>query len=286
MAYSTIRYDVADGIAVITLHRPDRLNAFTPDMRLDLLAAFDEVDADDAVRVVIVTGEGRAFCAGADLAGGTSSFDHGDQTSALQPDPDSGGLVTLRIFRCLKPVIAAINGPAVGIGATMTLPMDVRLASDTARIGFVFGGRGIVPDGASSWFLPRVVGISQALEWCMTARVFSAREALAGGLVRSVHPRDDLLGAAQALAAEMAATVAPVSAAITRQLLWRMMSADHPMDAHRVESLAIAQTGRLADAAEGITAFLEKRPPQWSLKPSRDLPDWYPWWQEPTYERG
>jgi enoyl-CoA hydratase/carnithine racemase len=193
--------------------------------------------------------------------------------------------VSLRIFRSLKPVIGAINGPAVGVGASMTLPMDVRLMADHTKMGFVFSARGIVPDAAASWFLPRVVGISQAAEWCLTGRVFPATEALAGGLVRSLHPAGELLDAAGALGREMATNVAPVSAVITRQLLWRMLGAAHPMDAHRVDSRAIAQTGSMADAVEGVTSFLEKRTPEWKLRPSQDTPDWYPWWEEPTYTR-
>jgi enoyl-CoA hydratase/carnithine racemase len=193
-------------------------------------------------------------------------------------------LVTLRIFASTKPVIAAINGPAVGVGATMTLPMDIRLISESARMGFVFAARGIVPDAASSWFLPRVVGISQAQEWVLTARVFPASEALATGLVRSVHPPDELLAAARALAQEIAVNTAPVSASISRQLMWRMLGAAHPMDAHRVESLALAQTGAMADSAEGVEAFLAKRPARWSARPSLDTPDWFPWWEEPPYQ--
>jgi len=285
MTYTTIDYQVDGAVATITLDRPDRLNAFNLDMYSDLLNALDEVDADDAVRALIVTGRGRGFCAGADLGGGSRTFDHGDAPPGRHAPRDAGGIVSLRIFRCLKPVIAAINGPAVGVGATITLPMDMRLMADSARVGFVFAARGIVPDGACSWFLPRIVGISQALEWCLTARVFPAAEALQGGLVRSVHTQEDLLGAARALAEEIAASTAPVSTVITRQILWRMLCADHPMEAHRVDSLAIWQTGRMADAAEGITAFFEKRRAVWSLAPSRDLPDWYPWWEEPTYDR-
>lgn len=289
-AYETIRLDVADGVATLTLDRPERLNAFTQQMADDVIAAFDTIDADDDIRAVVVTGAGRAFCAGADLAGAGATFQPGvggivgaTEGGGGRVARDTGGLVTLRIFACLKPVIAAINGPAVGIGASMTLPMDVRFIAEGARMGFVFGARGIVPDGAASWFLPRVVGISQALEWCLTARVFDASEAQAGGLVRSVVAAGDLVPTATAMAREMATNVGPVSAAVTRQLLWRMLGADHPMVAHRVDSQAIAQTGAMADAAEGITAFLEKRPPSWKLKVSSDLPGVFPWWEEPTY---
>lgn len=279
----TIEYAVSDGVATITLNRPGRLNAFTRTMMSDLIEAFDQTDADDAVRAVIVTGAGRAFCAGADLGAGATTFRH-DKESGAGPVPrDSGGQVVLRIFRSLKPVIAAINGPAVGVGASMTLPMDVRILADTAKVGFVFGARGIVPDGACTWFLPRIVGVSQALEWCLTGRVFTADEALAGGLVRTVCPAEEVIAVATSLAREMASKVAPVSAVLTRQLIWQMLGAAHPMEAHRLDSRAIFDTGRMPDAAEGVTAFLEKRPARWSMAPSRDLPDWFPWQQEPPY---
>jgi len=283
MAYETIALEVNDGVATITLQRPDRLNAFTFRMGAELVDAFDTCDADDEVRAVIVTGAGRGFCAGMDLEAGGATFASSEKGDGPAPR-DAGGLVTLRIFASTKPVIAAINGPAVGVGATMTLPMDIRLISESARMGFVFAARGIVPDAASSWFLPRVVGISQAQEWVLTARVFPASEALAAGLVRSVHPPDALLAAARALAQEIAANAAPVSASISRQLMWRMLGAPHPMEAHRVESLALVQTGALRDSAEGVRAFLAKRPARWSGRPSSDTPDWYPWWEEPPYQ--
>jgi enoyl-CoA hydratase/carnithine racemase len=279
----TLTYAVADGVATITLNRPDRLNAFNATMFHELLDAFDTTDADDDVRAVVVTGAGSAFCAGADLGGGARTF-HSTVDVGQGPAPrDRGGQLVLRIFRSLKPVIAAINGSAVGVGASMTLPMDIRVLSDRAKVGFVFAARGIVPDGAASWFLPKIVGIGQALEWCLTGRVFSAAEALAGGLVRSVHPADEVVSVATGLAQEIAANVAPVSAVITRQLLWQMLGADHPMTAHRIDSRAIYDTGRLADAAEGVTAFLEKRRAQWSLAPGKDMPDWFPWRPEPPY---
>ena len=280
----TIEYSVTEGVATITLNRPDRLNALNTAMFEELMAAFDQTDADDEVRAVIVTGAGRAFCAGADLGRGAQTFDYGDQSGRPRPPRDRGGRLVLRIFRSLKPVIAAINGSAVGVGLSMTLPMDIRIVADHAKLGFVFAARGIVPDGAASWFLPRVVGISQALEWTLTGRVFPAAEALAGGLVRTVCPAAEVMPAASALAREIAANVAPVSAVITRQLMWQMLGAEHPMTAHRIDSRAIYETGRLADAAEGVAAFLEKRPANWTLRPSRDLPGWFPWAPEPPYE--
>ncbi len=285
MEYSQILYSVDDSVATITLHRPDQLNAWTGVMMHELLDAFDRVDADDAVRAVIVTGSGRAFCAGADLSTGGDTFAKGGsdvQTDAGIPR-DGGGMASLRIFNCRKPVIGAINGPAVGVGVTMTLPMDIRLASDTARFGFVFARRGIIPEACSSWFLPRVVGISQALEWCYSGRVFPATEALAGGLVRSVHAPDELLPAARAIAAEIAAETAPVSVALTRQMMWRMLGESHPMAAHRADSRGIAARGRSADVVEGVTAFLEKRPAHFSDRVSDQTPDLFPFWDEPQF---
>jgi enoyl-CoA hydratase/carnithine racemase len=287
MDYQEIAYVVDDRVATITLDRPDRMNAFTPRMQLELVDAFDRADADDDVRAVIVTGRGRAFCAGADLGLGARTFD-AEATSggrAVEAAPrDLGGLVTLRIYECTKPVIAAMNGSAVGIGVTMTLPMDIRVLADSAKVGFVFASRGIVPEAASSWFLPRVVGINQALEWCLTARVFGAQEALDGGLVRSIHPAEEVVDVARALASEVVTNAAPVSAALTRQMLWRMLGVDHPMEAHKIDSRGVFDSGRGPDAREGIVAFLEKRPAEWSMSPSRDLPGWYPWWEERTYE--
>lgn len=278
-----VLYGVDGGVATITLNRPGRLNALDTAMYAGLLEAFDQADADDQVRAVIVTGAGRAFCAGADLGRGGRTFDYGEYAGDGPAPRDRGGQLVLRIFRALKPVIAAINGPAVGVGISMTLPMDIRILADNAKVGFVFAARGIVPDGAASWFLPRIVGISQALEWCLTGRVFPASEALTGGLVRTVCPAAEVLPAATTLAREIAANVAPVSAVLTRQLLWQMLGADHPMQAHRLDSRAIYHTGQMADAAEGVSAFLEKRPAHWTLAPSRDLPDWFPWRPEPPY---
>jgi enoyl-CoA hydratase/carnithine racemase len=275
--FEEILYVVADHVATITLNRPEKLNAFTPTMARELIAAFDRVDADDDVRAVVVTGAGRGFCAGADLSGGGETFGYAAQDTVHR---DGGGLVTLRMFECLKPVIGAINGPSVGIGTTMQLPMDLRLASTEAKFGFVFARRGIVPEAASSWFLPRLVGMSRALEWSMTGRVFGPEEALAGGLVRSVHTPDELLPAAYELAREIAENASPVSIALTRQMLWRMAGADHPMEAHKVDSRGIAARGASQDAIEGVMAFLEKRPANFPLTVSQDMPDFFPWWEE------
>ena len=286
MEYSQITYEVVDSVATITLSRPERMNAFTDVMMREVLDAFDRVDSDDDVRVVIVTGAGeRAFCAGADLGGGGETFAKGgsDIQTAVGVPRDGGGMVSLRIFDCKKPVIGAINGAAVGVGVTMTLPMDIRLASDNARFGFVFARRGIVPEACSSWFLPRLVGISTAAEWCYSGRVFPAAEALDRGLVRSVHAPDDLLPAAYELAREIADNTAPVSVALTRQMLWRMLGADHPMEAHRVDSRGIQSRGASADAKEGVESFLEKRQPVYPVKVSDGLPDLFVDYVEPDF---
>lgn len=286
MEYTQITYEVADRIATITLHRPEQLNAFTGTMMREVIDAFDRVDADDDVRVVIVTGAGRGFCAGADLSGGGETFSKGGSDEIPEDvgiPRDGGGLVSLRIFECTKPVIGAINGAAVGVGVTMTLPMDIRLASEHAKFGFVFARRGIVPEACSSWFLPRLVGISQAAEWCYSGRVFPASEALAGGLVRSVHPADELLPAARAIAAEIAENTAPVSVALTRQMLWRMLGAAHPMEAHKVDSRGIMSRGASPDAREGVVSFLEKRPPAFPVKVSDGLPEIFPSYETPKF---
>jgi enoyl-CoA hydratase/carnithine racemase len=273
--FEQIRTGTSDGVMTVTLNRPERLNAFTETMRTELISAFDLADADDDVRAVIVTGEGRGFCAGADLGGGGATFDWSERDAADGWDVprDGGGQVSLRIFDCTKPVIAAINGPAVGVGITMTLPMDIRLVAEGAKIGFVFTRRGIVPEACSSWFLPRVVGISQAMEWVATGRVFDAQEALRGGLVRSVHAPDELLPAAHAIAREIADSTAPVSVALGRRLLWNMLGAEHPMAAHRADSRAMFARGQSADAREGVQSFLEKRPAAFPDKVSSGLPD-------------
>jgi enoyl-CoA hydratase/carnithine racemase len=296
MAYETILYEVEDQILTITLNRPEKLNAFNATMQKELIDAFDQADRDDTIRAIIVTGTGRAFCAGADLSSGADTFDRDAKRGPVKrlasgevdySDPnvrDGGGQVTLRIFKCLKPVIGAINGAAVGIGVTMQLAMDIRLASESARFGFVFSQRGIVPEAASSWFLPRIVGISQALEWCFTGRVFGAQEALAGRLVSKVVAADDLLPAARALAREIADKTAPVSVALIRQMMWRMLGADDPMEAHKIDSRGIYARGRSDDVREGVLSFLEKRPAQFTNKVSSGMPDYFPWWEERAYE--
>jgi 1,4-dihydroxy-2-naphthoyl-CoA synthase len=285
MAYEEIIYEVSEQIATITLNRPDKLNSFTNRMLKEIIAAFDESDADDNVRAVIVTGSGRAFCAGADLSGGGETFAKGgsDVKAKTGVMRDGGGLVSLRIFESKKPVIGAINGAAVGVGVTMTLPMDIRLASNSSKFGFVFAKRGIVPEAASSWFLPRIVGISQATEWCFTGRMISADEAKEGRLVRSVHAPEDLMPAARAIAREIAENTAPVSVALSRQMLWRMLGADHPMQAHRVDSRAINSRGASDDAREGVMSFLEKRPANFPVKVSNGLPEVFPEWQDPQF---
>jgi enoyl-CoA hydratase/carnithine racemase len=285
MEFQEIRYEVEDRILTITLKRPDRLNAFTPTMGHELMEAFDRADADDEVRAVIVTGAGRGFCAGADLGGGGGTFDWRDRQEDDEIPRDLGGRVTLRIFDSKKPVIAAINGPAVGVGITMTLPMDIRLVAEGAKIGFVFARRGIVPEAASSWFLPRIVGISQAMEWVATGRVFTAEEALEGSLVRSIHAQVDLLPAARLLAAEMAES-APVSVALARQMMWTMLGARHPMEAHRADSRAMFARGQSADAHEGVTSFLEKRYANFTDKVSDGLPDIFPGLEAPQFAGG
>jgi enoyl-CoA hydratase/carnithine racemase len=282
--FEQIRAELGDGVLTITLNRPERLNAWTETMGRELMAALDRADADDEVRVVIVTGAGRGFCAGADLASGGETFDHRAQGRPDEVPRDGGGRFVLRVFECTKPVIAAINGPAVGVGATMTLPMDIRLAADDARIGFVFARRGIVPEACSSWFLPRLVGISQAMEWVATGRVFGAPEALEAGLVRSLHPGDELLGAARQIVREIAENTAPVSVALARRLMWTMLGAEHPMLAHRADSRAMFARGRSADAREGITSFLEKRPAQFPDRVSDGLPEVFPGWTAPRFE--
>lgn len=296
MNYQTIKYDLAEHILTITLNRPEKLNACTAMMEREIVDAFDQADQSNDVGAIIVTGEGSAFCAGADLSSGADTFDRDTRRGPVKrlsngavdySDPkvsDGGGKIAMRIFRCLKPVIAAVNGPAVGMGATMQLAMDIRIASEAARFGFVFSQRGLVPEGASSWFLPRVVGIAQALEWSLSGRVFSAQEALAGRLVSRIVPPDRLLSTARELAREIADRTSPVSVALIRQMMWRMLGADDPMEAHKIESRGMYARGRSADAKEGVMAFLEKRRAVFRDTVPADLPDFFPWWTEREYK--
>ena len=298
MTYETIRYDVADGIATITLNRPEVFNAMNPLMMNELIAVFDETDRDDAVRAVIITGEGKAFCGGADLSKGADIFNK-DKNASQEKESiyredgsidysrdaarDGGGKLALRIFASLKPVIGAINGAGVGIGASMTLPMDIRIGSDKARLGFVYARRGIVFECCSSWFLPRVVGIARALEWSFSGRVMNADELKAGGLLNHVVAQDELMAKAREIAREIADNTAPVSIALMRQMAWRSLGMDHPMEAHRWESRGITTRGKTPDAKEGVLSFKEKRLPQFPCKVSTDMPDYFPWWDEPKY---
>ena len=284
MNYEDIKYEIADRVLTITLHRPDKLNAYTRRMQDELMDAFGRADADDEVRAVVVTGAGRGFCAGADLSAGSATFDFRNRKESIDEHRDGGGKLTLRIFESKKPVIAAVNGPAVGVGATMQLPMDVRIASSAARFGFVFARRGVVPEACSSWFLPRIVGISRAAEWVYSGRVFDAQEALAAGLVSRVVAPDGLLPAAYALAREIAENTSAVSVALSRQMLWRMLGADHPMEAHKIDSKGIYWMGSSPDAAEGIASFKEKRKPRFGMRASSDMPPYYPWWRERPFK--
>jgi len=297
LAYAQILTDISDGILTVTLNRPEKLNAFTATMMTEMIDAFRKANADDAVRAIIVTGAGRAFCAGADLSAGAGTFDATARRDRPERNAgpvatvdwsdervrDGGGRLTLAIFDCLKPVIAAVNGPAVGVGATMQLAMDIRIASDAARFGFVFARRGIVPEAASSWFLPKIVGISQALEWCFSGRVFDAQEALNGRLVKEVVKPDELLPRAYTLAAEIRDNTAPVSVALIRQMLWRLSALDHPMEAHKIDSRGIYSRGSSADVREGVESFLAKRPARFPQKVSADMPEFFPWWKPRTY---
>lgn len=295
MNYQQIKYEVQDHILTVTLNRPERLNAFTPVMQDELISAFERADADDDIKAIVVTGAGRAFCAGVDLSDETTFDIVSGATGSTVPQStppvdwsgdefrDGGGRVTLRIFKSLKPVIGAINGAAVGFGATMQLPMDIRIASENARFGFVFARRGIVSEAASSWFLPRVVGISQALEWCYSGRVFSAQEALAGRLVSRVVPSQELLAVAYAISRDIVQNSAPVSVALMRQMMWRMLGADDPMEAHKIDSRAMQARSASADAREGFMSFLEKRHAHFSGMVSKDMPPFFPWWEEREY---
>ena len=293
MEFECILYEVKDKVLTITLNRPDRLNAYTGQMQSNLIEAFDKAGKDDDIRAIIVTGAGRGFCAGADLGAGGNTFNrevrnNKGETEGIKDDPewmrDGGGRTTLAIFDCPKPIIAAFNGPAVGVGVTMTLPMDIRIASEEAKFGFVFARRGLVPEAASSWFLPRVVGINKALEWTFSGRVFSPEEAKEGGLIRSIHPADKLLEEANKIAQEIVENTSAVSVAMTRQMLWKLLGADHPMEAHKVDSRAIYELGQGGGAKEGVESFLEKRPPEFPSKVSKDMPEFYPWWEERKFK--
>ncbi len=295
--YKEILADVKDAILTLTLNRPEKLNAFTGTMMSEMIDVFTKVNTDDGVRAVVVTGAGRAFCAGADLSAGAATFDATQRADRPERNAgpvdqvdwsdervrDGGGRVTLAIFECLKPVICAVNGPSVGIGTTMQLAMDIRIASEGAKFGFVFSRRGIVPEAASSWFLPRIVGIAQALEWCFSGRVFDAAEAKRGGLVSEVVPPDQLLARAYAVAGEIRDNTAPVSVALIRQMMWRGLGMDHPMEAHKVDSRGIYSRGASDDVKEGVVSFLEKRPAKFPQVVSKDMPPYFPWWNERKY---
>lgn len=280
--YEQILYEVQDRVLTLTLNRPDKLNAYTPIMQRELIDALKRADEDDEIRAIIFTGSGRGFCAGADLSAGGSTFDYEKRDPKLRNEQsrDGGGMLSLAIFEVKKPVIAAINGPAVGVGATMTLPMDVRMIAEGAKMGFVFARRGIAPEACSTYFLPRIVGISQAAEWVYTGRVFSAQEAYEKRLASRILPADQLLPAARELALEIAQNTSAISVALSRQMLWRMLGVDHPMEAHKIESRAINALGKAPDAFEGVSSFLEKRPAKFTQRPSQDMPAFYPWWED------
>jgi enoyl-CoA hydratase/carnithine racemase len=282
MDYEAIIYEVEDNILTITLNRPERLNAFNGQMSKEVHDALDRADADDNVKAVIFTGAGRGFCAGADLSGGSSTFDYDSDGRGVHPD--GGGVLTLRLFNFNKPLISACNGPAVGVGATMQCAMDIRMASEKAKYGFVFSKRGIVPEACSSWFLPRCVGINTALEWAYSGRIFDANEALEKRFVRSIHKENDLLPAARDLAHEFAEQTSSISVAMIRHMMWKMLGADHPMEAHKIDSRGVYYTGKSPDATEGVQSFLEKRPAEFTGKVSTDMPEFFPWWDERKFE--
>ncbi len=293
MTSNLIKTSIVDGIGTITFNRTEKMNAFTGPMMMDFVEALDELDNDDAARAVIVTGEGRAFCAGADISGGASGFtDIGNPDSegadgklnyASESARDGGGFITLRLFDMKKPVIGAVNGAAVGMGSSMLLPMDYRIASETAKFGFVFARRGICMESTASYFLPRLVGVAQALDWSLTGRVFKAEEALQGGMISQILPPENLIERAHEIAHNIIDNTAPVSVALNRQMIWRGLGLDHPMEAHKIESRGVLSTSRAADAAEGVASFLEKRPADFPLRVSKDMPDFYPWWTDRKY---
>jgi enoyl-CoA hydratase/carnithine racemase len=280
MNYRTINWDIESGVLTLTLNRPDKLNAFNSLMLSELLNALNQADQRDDVRAIIVTGAGKGFCSGADLSSGDESF---EKMGTQESHRDGGGVLSLKIYNCQKPLIAAINGAAVGVGATMLLPMDIRIASETARFGFVFARRGIVPEACSSWFLPRVVGISKALQWSFSGRIFDANEALQSGLISEVVKQDVLLRKAKEIAKEIAQNTSAVSVALTRQMMWKMLGEQHPMAAHRIDSKGVFALGRSMDAREGVNSFLEKRSANFTDRVSSDMPDFYPWWEEPSF---
>lgn len=283
MEYQQIKYEVAERILTITLNRPEKLNAYTEFMRDEIIDALDHAEADDNIRVIIVTGAGRAFCAGMDLSDQGATFD----ASSITEDEfhDGGGMLALRIFKLKKPIIAAINGPAVGLGCTMTLPMDIRIASTNAKVGIVFVRRGVLVDACSSWFLSKVLGIGRALEWALTGKVFSAQEANEGGLFNKLVAPEELIPTARAIAQDIAQNTAPVSVALTRQLIWTMAGARHPMEAHRLESKGFHWAGQQPDVKEGVMAFLEKRAPNYTMSPATDMPEFFPWMEEPEFKK-
>jgi len=281
--FQNILLEQRDNIAVLFLNRPNKLNAFTFSMMEEIISALDSLEADDSVHAVIITGKGRAFCAGADLSSGQETFNPSFDDFAVQENDfrrDSGGILTLRMYKFLKPIVVACNGPAVGIGASMQLAADIRLASDQARFGFVFNNRGIVPDACSSWFLPKIVGISRALELTYSGRIIDAQEALQLNLVSSIHDSENLLSNAIDIAKTMVQNSAPVSISLTRQMLWRSLESSGPYDAHIIESKAIDSRGASEDAKEGVSSFLEKRPAEFKNKVSSDMPEFFPWWKD------
>jgi len=284
MELTQTRYEIENGVATVTLYRPDKMNALTQTMRKELVEIFMAADQDDSVRAVVVKGAGKAFCAGADLSSGGSAFDRSVQEGRkvnLSGHRDGGGQISLAIFRCRKPVIAAINGHAVGVGITMTLPMDIRIVSEDARIGFVFTRRGVVPEACSSWFLPRIVGISKAAEWVYTGRVFRASEEATSGLFNYVVPRDRVLEKAMTIASEIVENTSAVSVALSKALLWHGLAEGDPQSVHLIDSRCFFWMGHQKDSREGVESFLEKRRPKFQMRVSSDMPDFYPWWKEP-----
>ena len=285
MNKETLKTEKIDKSLLITFTRPDEMNTFSGKMMVEIMETLDEAESDDSVRSVIFTGSGRAYCAGADLSQGEKTFDWSKRDSKVNGVAiDTGGMLTLKLYDFKKPIIAAINGSAVGVGVTMTLPMDVRIASDNAKFGFVFAKRGIVPEACSSWFLPRIVGVSQSLEWMMSGEVFSAEEALKGKLIREVTSQENLVPRALEIAQKFSDKTSAVSVSLTRQMVWKMLGEKHPMSAHKIDSRGVYYLGRSNDVAEGISSFLEKRDPEFSDTVSKNMPEYYPWWKEEEFE--